>query len=136
MKDMNLIVDALSSCAIDGNEWAISILKLRDSNPNKFIEELNKLSEIDLLINANDHLRAELTDVKTAAESDFLYRECVAMIESMLCNLKPPATCVHWVDGKFARINLCGGNIVLDGVKGCPYRQKIVIEKSEDAERR
>lgn len=53
----------------------------------------------------------------------------IESIYSTLCKLKPPATCVHWVDGKFAGVNLCGGNRVLDGVKDCPYRLKIVIEE-------
>ena len=38
--DLALTIEALSSCAIEGNQWAIRLLELRDRDMDAFIKEL------------------------------------------------------------------------------------------------
>ncbi len=47
--DIAMVVCALSSCAIEGNEFAIELLELKDKNYNEFIEELIDLGLIPAL---------------------------------------------------------------------------------------
>lgn len=47
--DIDMVVCALSSCAIEGNEFAIELLELKDKNYNEFIEELIDLGLIPAL---------------------------------------------------------------------------------------
>jgi hypothetical protein len=47
LSDYYLYLDALSSCAIEGNTFAIKILELKDNDPSKFILELEKFANLD-----------------------------------------------------------------------------------------
>lgn len=40
ISDYFLVVGALSSCAIEGNQFAIEMLELRESDPEKFLAKL------------------------------------------------------------------------------------------------
>jgi hypothetical protein len=43
LSDYNLIVEALASCAIEGNKVAIELLELRTTDPDEFIAQIEKL---------------------------------------------------------------------------------------------
>ncbi len=43
-------------------------------------------------------------------------------METALCKLEEPATCVNRVDGRFTCVILCGGVKFDDKVEQCPYR--------------
>lgn len=51
--------------------------------------------------------------------------------ETAICDLKTPAQCSFKVDGKFAWVDLCGGNRLDDAIKDCPYRLKAVMTTQE-----
>lgn len=55
------------------------------------------------------------------------------IIQTQLCNLKPPADCEHRIDGKLSHTILCGNNPLNESFKKCPYKQlaKIVLESAE-----
>ena len=40
--DLPLAIEALSSCAIEGNQWAIKLLELRNRDMDAFLKELYK----------------------------------------------------------------------------------------------
>jgi len=42
-EDLMMWREALSSCAIEGNEWAKDMLKLRETDRNAYIKEITKL---------------------------------------------------------------------------------------------
>ena len=46
--DYSIAISALSSCAIEGNEFAAGLLKLRDGDPDKFYAELLRLGYVTL----------------------------------------------------------------------------------------
>jgi thiaminase len=39
-EDIQLLIAALSSCAIEGNEWAAELLKLKKDNPEAFYKRI------------------------------------------------------------------------------------------------
>ena len=40
--DLPLAIESLSSCAIEGNQWAIKLLELRNRDMDAFLKELYK----------------------------------------------------------------------------------------------
>ena len=40
--DLPIAIFALSSCAIEGNQWAIRLLELRNKDKDAFLKELHK----------------------------------------------------------------------------------------------
>jgi len=52
--EYSLLIESLASCAIEGNKFAIELLKLRETNPKLFLVKLeefhNKQIEIEEVI--------------------------------------------------------------------------------------
>jgi len=42
--EYSILIESISSCAIEGNKFAIALLKLRKENPKLFLEKLEELN--------------------------------------------------------------------------------------------